>query len=96
MPVTAGVRSRRSLLRPDLGANAAGATTAAAREERLQTLYAKWQQFATEYTAMQEKNDQEVMTNLRGLMILIKKEIVRLGGEVPQFPYADEPHLADL
>jgi hypothetical protein len=87
---------RPGMLRPDLGANAAGATTAAAREERLQTLYAKWQQFATEYTAMQEKNDQEVMTNLRGLMILIKKEIVRLGGEVPQFPYADEPHLADL
>ena len=35
------------------------------------------------------------MTNLRGLMLLIKREIKRLGGPLPEFP-AEENHLADL
>ena len=35
------------------------------------------------------------MTNLRGLMLLIKREIKRLGGPLPAFP-AEENHLADL
>lgn len=84
---------RPGLLRPDLGANTA---TRQSREERLRTLRERWQQFAGEYSQARQGNDQEVMTNLRGLMILIKKEIVRLGGEAPQFPYPDEPLLADL
>jgi hypothetical protein len=66
------------------------------REDRLKTLYARWDQFAAEYAAARQVNDQEVMTNLRGLMILIKREIAKLGGALPEFPYPDEPHLADL
>jgi tRNA C32,U32 (ribose-2'-O)-methylase TrmJ len=67
-----------------------------ATAERLKTLYARWDQFANEYEAARKRNDQEVMTNLRGLMLLIKKEIRRLGGELREFPYPDEPLLADL
>ncbi len=67
----------------------------ASREERLQTLAAKWQQFSAEYVAARGRNDQELMTNLRGLLLLIKREILRLGGTPPEFP-ADENHLADL
>jgi hypothetical protein len=36
------------------------------------------------------------MTNLRGLMLLIKREIRRLGGKAPEFPHAGEYFLADL
>jgi hypothetical protein len=64
-------------------------------EERLKTLYARWEQFAAEYAAARKHNDQEVMTNLRGLMLLIKREIKRLGGQLPPFP-TEENHLADL
>lgn len=71
-------------------------TGQATREERLKTLYARWDQFANEYEAARTRNDQEVMTNLRGLMLLIKREIKRLGGELRAFPYPDAPHLADL
>jgi hypothetical protein len=70
--------------------------TEAARAARLETLYAKWAQFAQEYAAAQQRNDQEVMTNLRGLMLLIKREIRRLGGQAPEFPGAGEHLLADL
>ena len=70
--------------------------TAPTREERLKTLYARWDQFANEYEAARKRNDQELMTNLRGLMVLIKREIKKLGGELRQFPYPDEPLLADL
>ena len=73
----------------------AGAQTAT-REERLKTLYARWDQFSNEYEVARKRNDQEVMTNLRGLMLLIKREIKRLGGELRDFPYPDAPHLADL
>jgi hypothetical protein len=66
------------------------------REARLKTLQGKWDQFAGEYHAAREHNDQEVMTNLRGLMLTIKREIKRLGGPLPEFPYPGEPHLADL
>jgi hypothetical protein len=66
-----------------------------ANEARLKTLYAKWEQFAAEYAAARQHNDQEVMTNLRGLMLVIKREIRRLGGQLPPFP-VDENHLADL
>jgi hypothetical protein len=64
-------------------------------EARLKTLYARWDQFAGEYAAARKRNDQEVMTNLRGLMLLIKREIRRLGGQLPPFP-AEDNHLADL
>ncbi len=74
----------------------AGTPSNPATAERLKTLYARWDQFANEYEAARKRNDQEVMTNLRGLMLLIKKEIRRLGGELREFPYPDEPLLADL
>jgi hypothetical protein len=64
-------------------------------EERLKTLYARWEQFAAEYATAGKRNDQEVMTNLRGLMLLIKREIKRLGGQLPPFP-KEANHLADL
>ena len=67
-----------------------------AREERLSALYARWEQFAKEYGTARERNDQEVMTNLRGLMLVIKRRISKLGGQLPDFPYPDDPHLADL
>lgn len=73
----------------------AGAT-GETREQRLQTLYAKWEQYSGEYTAAQARNDQELMTNLRGLLLLIKRDIKRRGGQLPEFPYSDEHHLADL
>ena len=68
----------------------------AAREARLKTLYANWDRFAAEYEAAMQRNDQEVMTNLRGLLLLIKKDIRRLGGQMPAFPVSGEHHLADL
>jgi hypothetical protein len=74
---------------------AQGAQQDEVRDKRLEQLYARWEQFATEYAAAREGNDQEVMTNLRGLMLLIKREIKRLGGPLPEFP-AEENHLADL
>jgi tRNA C32,U32 (ribose-2'-O)-methylase TrmJ len=74
---------------------AQGARQDEAREKRLEQLHARWDQFATEYAAARERNDQEVMTNLRGLMLLIKREIKRLGGPLPEFP-AEENHLSDL
>jgi hypothetical protein len=66
------------------------------REARVKALQSKWEQFAAEYGVARERNDQEVMTNLRGLMLTIKREIKRLGGPLPEFPYPGEPHLADL
>jgi hypothetical protein len=74
---------------------AQGAQPDEVREKRLEQLYARWEQFATEYAAAREGNDEELMTNLRGLMLLIKREIRRLGGELPPFPVEDN-HLADL
>ncbi len=73
----------------------AAADKGEANEARLRNLYAKWEQFAREYAEAHARNDQEVMTNLRGLMLLIKREIRRLGGELPPFPVEDN-HLADL
>ena len=70
--------------------------TPEAREERLKSLYARWEQFAKEYELASRANDQETMTNLRGLMLLIKREILRLGGQVPPFPHGGEHNLADL
>ncbi|MGH2354927.1 MAG: hypothetical protein ACRDJN_25230 [Chloroflexota bacterium] len=82
---------RPGLLRRDPASNTSGA-----RDERLKTLYAKWDQFVGEYREAQQQGDEELMTNLRGLMLLIKKEIRRLGGQMRDFPYSDEHHLADL
>jgi len=72
------------------------AATPEAREARLQALYARWEQFAKEYEPASQANDQETMTNLRGLMLLIKRELLRLGGVVPPFPSGGEHNLADL
>ena len=74
---------------------AQGAHSDEVREKRLEQLYARWEQFATEYAAARERTDEELMTNLRGLMLLIKREIKRLGGPLPEFP-AQENHLEDL
>lgn len=76
--------------------NVRAVATDESREQRLQTLYARWEQFAGEYDQAQGRNDQELMTNLRGLMLVIKREIQRLGGRIPAFPYSDAHHLADL
>lgn len=73
-----------------------GPTTLAERQARLETLFARWDQFAAEFSAARGRRDQEVMTNLRGLMLLIKREITRLGGASPQFPHAGDHHLADV
>lgn len=73
-----------------------GAIAPVSNEDRLKALYARWDQFSNEYEAARGRNDQEVMTNLRGLMLLIKREIKRLGGVLRDFPYPDGPHLADL
>jgi hypothetical protein len=78
------------------GQETPGASTPAGREAKLATLYARWDQFAAEYEAARRAGDQETMTNLRGLLLLIKKEIVRLHGQPPEFPYPDDAHVADL
>ena len=83
-------------LRPGLIKRDPGSQAQAPREERLNVLFARWEQFAREYADAQRHNDQELMTNLRGLMLLIKKEIARLGGLAPAFPDTGEHHLADL
>jgi hypothetical protein len=70
--------------------------TVADPQERLRTLYARWDQFSGEYQQARARGDQETMTNLRGLMLLIKREIKRLGGELRDFPYPDGSHLSDL
>ena len=84
-------------LRPEaIRTGAPAPATPEARETRLAALYERWEQFASEYGAARQVNDQEKMTNLRGLMVLIKKEITRLGGNVPEFPMHGENFLADL
>ncbi len=82
--------------RPGLIKRDPGSQAQVSREDRLDVLYARWDQFVAEYQQAESRNDQELMTNLRGLLILIKKEIKRLGGKMPEFPYSDEHHLADL
>jgi hypothetical protein len=73
------------------------ATPAApARQARLHALYSRWDQFAAEYEQARRRGDEELMTNLRGLLLLIKKEIVRLGGEQRRFPASEDHLLADL
>jgi hypothetical protein len=71
-------------------------TAAPARQARLQTLYTRWDQFVAEYEQARRRGDEELMTNLRGLLLLIKKEIARLGGEQRRFPASEDHLLADL
>lgn len=66
------------------------------RRMRLQTLQRRWDEFAVEYEQAQARNDQQHMTNVRGLMILIKQEMRRLGGEVRESPFRGQAHLGDL
>ena len=77
-------------------AAASNALTPSERQARLVTLQAKWTQFAGEYAEQQRQGDQEVLTNLRGLMLSIKREVARLGGKLPEFPVDGPNHLADL
>jgi hypothetical protein len=71
-------------------------TRTGSREERLAALRAKWEQFVAEYAQARARRDEELMTNLRGLLLLIKKEKRRLGADLPPFPSEGEHHLADL
>ncbi len=77
-------------------AAASNALTPSERQARLVTLEAKWTQFAKEYGEQRRQGNQEVMTNLRGLMLSIKREVARLGGKLPEFPVDSPNHLADL
>ena len=58
-----------------------------AREERLRALRERWRDLETQYVEARERNAQQLMSNLRGLMLSIKREIGRQGGKVPEFPY---------
>jgi hypothetical protein len=66
------------------------------RGSRLRTLRVRWDEFAAEYKQARARNDQQHMTNVRGLMVLIKQEIQRLGGVIPDFPVRGPAHLGDL
>ena len=66
------------------------------RGARLQTLQRRWDEFAVEYERARARNDQQHMTNVRGLMLLIKREIRRLGGETRDFPVGGRAHLGDV
>jgi hypothetical protein len=57
------------------------------RDERLRILRTRWDDLEAEYKEAQARNAQQHMTNLRGLMLIVKREIGRLGGRVPEFPY---------
>ena len=57
------------------------------REERLRALRDRWHDLETQYVAARERNAQQLMSNLRGLMLSVKREIGRQGGELPEFPY---------
>jgi hypothetical protein len=74
--------------------------SAPAREDergaRLRTLRLRWDEFAAEYEQARARNDQQLMTNVRGLMVLIKREMQRLGGALPDFLVRGRAHLGDL
>ncbi len=57
------------------------------REERLRSLRERWHELEAQYVDARGRNAQQLMSNLRGLL-LVKREIGRLGGELPEFPYA--------
>ncbi len=77
-------------------AAASHALTPSEKQARLETLQGKWTQFAREYGEQQLQGNQEGLTNLRGLMLSIKREVARLGGKLPKFPVGSPNHLADL
>ena len=87
-------QEREARTRPaPFNAHGAGAPASpAARTFRLAALSGRWEQCAAEYVASRTSNDQETMTNLRGLMMLIQAEIGRLGGEIPAFPGSTAEH----
>jgi outer membrane lipoprotein SlyB len=60
------------------------------KDERLRSLYERWGQLKVEYEAARDQNAQQLMTNLRGLMLIVQREIRELGGDVPEFPYSDQ------
>lgn len=89
---------------PTRGGSAMRGTTMAAaqalgpveREVRARVLQARWDQFAREFAEQQAAGNQEVMTNLRGLMLAIKRDAARIGVALPDFPGGGANHLADL
>ena len=66
------------------------------REVRARALQARWDQFSKEFAEQQRAGNLEVMTNLRGLMLAIKRDAARLGLSLPDFPVGGPNHLADL
>lgn len=66
------------------------------REVRVRALQARWDQFSKEFAEQQRAGNLEVMTNLRGLMLAIKRDAARLGLSLPDFPVGGPNHLADL
>ena len=53
-------------------------------EERLQRLYAQWHDFRRQFEQAIAQHHEMRKTNLRGSLILIEREIRRLGGTVPE------------
>jgi hypothetical protein len=66
------------------------------REVRARALQARWNQFAQEFAEQQRAGNLEVMTNLRGLMLAIKRDAMRIGLVLPDFPVSGPNHLADM
>ena len=66
------------------------------REVRARALQARWDQFSKEFAEQQRTGNLEVMTNLRGLMLAIKRDAARIGLALPDFPVGGPNHLADL
>lgn len=88
---------------PRVGSAMRGTSAAAAqalgpveREGRIRALRARWDQFALELVDAGREGDLEVMTNLRGLMLAIKRDAARLGATLPDYPIGGPNHLADL
>jgi hypothetical protein len=85
-----------ALTGPAGSASRAAGAADGGRAARLRALYRRWDEFAVEYEHARAGNDQQHMTNVRGLMLLIKREIRRLGGETRDFPVGGRAHLGDV
>jgi hypothetical protein len=85
-----------ALTDPAGSASGTAAASDGGRPTRLRALYRRWDEFAVEYERARAGNDEQHMTNVRGLMLLIKREILRLGGETRDFPAGGRAHLGDV
>lgn len=63
-----------------------GTARAAVEPATLFDLYQRWHQYTAEYQIARWANCQELMENVRGLMIAVRKEIERRGGVPPTLP----------